>query len=501
MYASVNSSALLGTLGVPVTVEAHVGNGIPGFTIVGLPDEGCRESRDRVRAALLSSGMNWPNRRITINLIGSGERKGGAALDLAIAVGLLVAQGDLPPESVRSLAFVAELGLDGSLRAPYGVAPLVAAVRDCEVVVATAAVDEARIARAPLVRAVGSLRELVDVLVEGAPWPPTRSESRHIIVDDVPDLSDVRGQSMARTVLEIAAAGFHHLLMVGPPGAGKSMLARRLPGLLPRLTDDEAFACAMARSAAGLPVSTTVSTIPPYRAPHHSISLAGMVGGGSGSVSPGEITLAANGVLFLDELGEFAPSVLDALRQPLEEGVVHVARAGASLTMPANCLLVAASNPCPCGTDNHGRCRCSISVRERYMRRFSTPILDRFDLRLHLPRPTSDELISSQPGESTANVADRVARARELALSRQGCLNSRIPAEMLDDVAPLTSGAMEWLRRQLSEGHLSARGYHRVRRVARTLADLQGIDGLIGCEQVETAMGWRKDIVPERRSY
>ena len=501
MYAAITSATLVGTHGTPIVVEAHVGAGIPGFTVVGLPDEGCRESRDRVRAAMLSSGMEWPNRRITINLAGAGERKGGAGMDLAIAVGLLVAQGIISAESTDTIAFIAELGLDGSLRPTTGVAPLVASVADHQVVVAWPSVGEASLARPPRLRAVATLAELVSILRGESAWPEVDVAVPKVTDDPIADLSDVRGQETARFALEVAAAGFHHLLMIGPPGAGKSMLARRLPGLLPRLTDDQAFDCAMARSAAGLRVAPSVVSSPPFRAPHHSISLVGMVGGGSGIIRPGEMTLASHGVLFLDEMGEFAPSVLEALRQPLEERVVHISRAHSSVTLPARCLLVAATNPCPCGGGEPGSCECPPSSIRKYQRRFSGPLLDRFDLRVRLARPSTDDLTGSMAGESTSAVAERVARAREFSIARQGCANSDIPAEILDDVAPVTSDAMSWLRGQLERGRLSGRGYHRVRRVARTIADLKGHVGPVDIECIEVAMFMRAAFTPTRESF
>lgn len=497
MYAAIRSATLLGTRGSPIVVEAHVGMGIPGFTVVGLPDEGCRESRDRVRAALLSSGLEWPNKRVTINLAGSGERKGGAGMDLAIAISLLVAQDIVKPEVVEKMAFIAELGLDGSLRPAAGMAPLVDAVSDHEVVVAGSAVHESMLARPPALRAVDTLRELVEVLANESPWPDVVHTPIHVVEDVLPDLADVRGQESARLALEVAASGFHHMLMVGPPGAGKSMLARRLPGLLPRLSDEEAFTCAMVRSAAGINVGSYVASSPPFRSPHHSISMPAMVGGGSAHIRPGELSLASHGVLFLDEMGEYAPTVLDALRQPLEEGIVNIARAYSSVTMPAKCLLVAATNPCPCGAGTLSRCSCSTQARQRYMRRFSGPLLDRFDIRVHLVKPSTNELTSETPGESSAVVAKRVAHVHHVSMERQGCLNSSISADSLDEVAPLSHDAMLWLRRKLDDGHLSGRGYHRIRRVARTLADMHGETELINAEWVEMALTMRIPVVSQ----
>ena len=473
-------------------VEAHVGPGIPGFTVVGLPDEGCRESRDRVRAAMLSSGLEWPQRRITINVSGKGERRGGAGLDLAIAVGILIATGVVTPESVHDIAFLAELGLDGSLRPTAGIAPLVAALEHLDVVVAESSAHEASIAQPKSVRAISSLAQLVRVLRGDEPWPVGNcAPPTHEMFQDIPNMSDVRGQPMARLALEVAAAGMHHMLMIGPPGAGKSMLARRLPGLLPRLSHEQAFDVAMIRSAAGQPVESRLTRLPPYRAPHHSISMMGMVGGGTSIVRPGEISLASHGVLFLDEMGEFAPSVLDALRQPLEDRTVRISRAHASVEMPADFLLVAATNPCPCGVSVRANCECSAVARQRYLRRFSGPLLDRFDIRVHLARPSTAELTGEMVGESTEHIAERVARVHELSLQRQGCVNARMTGDMLNDVAPLSESALQLLRNKLDDGVLTGRGYHRVRRVARTLADINHESGIIEEKWVHLALQFR----------
>ncbi len=499
MYAAVNTATLFGISGRATTVEVHVGNGLPGFTVVGQPDEGCRESRDRVRAAMLSSGLEWPNRRVTVNLAvhgdRAGDRGGGSGLDLAICVGLMVATGVVEPERTRHMAFLAELGLDGSLRPVAGAAPLAAALRDLCVVVAPGSAQDAALARPTRVVSVRTLAELVAVLCDGDPWPlDTVATDAGDEVSPL-DLADVRGQTLARTALEVAAAGFHHVLMMGPPGAGKSMLAARLPGILPPLSQDQALECAMVRSAAGEQLRGLPSS-PPFRSPHHGISTAAMVGGGSGRVHPGEVSLAAHGVLFLDEMGEFAPSVLDALRQPLEDGTVRVARSGTSVEMPARVLLVGATNPCPCGGGTPGACRCTPSARERYLRRFSGPLLDRFDIRVPLARVSADHLTSGEPGESSRDVARRVAVARARAVERQGVPNGLLAASVVDLHAPLAPCAVEWLRRRLDAGVLSGRGYHRIRRVARTVADLTDHDGPLESRHVESAAALRADLLP-----
>jgi magnesium chelatase family protein len=496
MLAMVASATLVGAEGHRVTVEVHVTTGLPGFHVVGLPDASCREARDRVRAAVVSNGFKWPPTRVTVNLAPSGLRKAGSGLDLPIALGVLAASGQLPAKALAASAFVGELGLDGSLRPVAGTLPLVAALSShapddipgfgeelADVVVPPATVGEACLLGRLRVRSATHLRELVGALTADAPWPSVHAPLPNRPEVASPDLAEVKGQALGRQALEVAAAGGHHLLMVGPAGAGKTMLATRLPGLLPDLTADDALEVAKIHSAAGfkLPVDG-LSLRPPFRSPHHSASAVALVGGGGSRLRPGEISCAHCGILFMDELAEFPGAVLDNLRQPLEEGRIVVCRASAAVEFPARFLLVAAMNACRCGGEGSpGSCRCAPAARARYVGRVSGPLLDRFDLRVRVKRPEVEDLLGTgrgggAHGEPTSVVAARVAAARERARQRGVRSNSELRSRDLPEQAPLASGARRLLERRLRDGRLSARGLDKARRVALTVADLAGDD-------------------------
>jgi len=491
MLARVASAAVIGIEAAPIDVEVDVSVGLPGCHIVGLADAGVREGRVRIRSALDNSGFKLPPRKITVNLAPADLRKDGAAFDVPIAVGMLCAAGVLDAAAADDTVFVGELALDGSLRPVRGVLPIAAWARARGVrrlVVPPENTAEAAVVGGCEVRGARDLVALVALLRDGV---VATSEAVSAIEQAAAsaaeaDLADVRGQEVPRRALEIAAAGGHNLLFVGPPGSGKTMLARRLPGILPPLTFDEALETTMVYSIAGQLGGAALVRARPFRAPHHTVTTAGLVGGGP-NVRPGEITLAHNGVLFLDELPEFARHALEALRQPLEERTVALVRARRAVAYPADFMLVTALNPCPCGHLGSAvrTCTCSQAGVAAYRARLSGPLLDRIDLHVDVPALPYRALADEAGGESSADVRARVCAARERQRARGPAWNARLSSAELRAVAPLDADGHRLCEAAVTRFGLSARALTRVRRVARTIADLAASDVVLGAHLAE----------------
>jgi len=493
--ARVLTRAQVGVDAPTVMVEVHLSSGLPGFTLVGMPETAVRESKDRVRSALLNCHFEFPSKRITVNLAPADLPKEGGRYDLAIALGILAASEQLAVDSLAGHEFIGELALSGDLQPVTGALPCAVMCGKAENRLVLPAHNAAEVALSDTCQSLPArhLLEVTRYLSGDQDLPAVQPESRDAAIQPLHgNLSDVRGQPQAKRALEVAAAGQHNLLFIGPPGTGKTMLASRLPGILPPMSEEEALVSASIYSITDSGGDWLQRwRVRPFRAPHHTASGVALVGGGS-RPKPGEISLAHGGVLFLDELPEYSRKVLDVLREPLESGRIVISRAQRSLTFPSQFQLVAAMNPCPCGYfgDPSGRCRCTDEQVRRYQSQTSGPLLDRIDLHVEVPMIPTTVLQEAAQGETSEQIQARVRAARERQLARQGCSNAQLSGQKQDEVCRLSDDDNQWFRAAIERLQLSARGYHRVLKLARTIADLNNSDQIRKPHLLE-AIGYR----------